>query len=169
MHQNNTASIACNTVIEQLPGSGYQRLASFRPASEKPVSALNAKRAALRLCRHRIQRRMDEIGPHRIVMAEADIEDPACRDAIGRHERFRAGDRGSLPPLRDGLLVDAVALRKRPQAGLPMLYRSTDRPSSWRPRGESGPWCLPPLFGEDRPSKAGIKHLVRRSQHGCQA
>src|SRR5580704_13284184 len=30
-------------------------------------------------------------------------------------------------PLGDGLRVDAIALRKRPQALLTMLYRSTDR------------------------------------------
>ena len=44
---------------------------------------------------------------------------------------FRTGrkisNRGPRLPLGDGLLVDAVALGKRPQALLTMLYRSTDR------------------------------------------
>src|SRR3954466_14745296 len=67
---------------------------------------------------------------------------------------------GSLPPLGDGLGVDAVALGKLPQARLTMLYRSTDR----RCR------CGAPMVNlshsasfssqeKTAPSNSGIKHL----------
>src|SRR5688500_16687205 len=40
---------------------------------------------------------------------------------------WQIGVGGALPPLRDRLLVDAIALGERSQARLAMLYRSTDR------------------------------------------
>src|SRR5918997_6745895 len=40
---------------------------------------------------------------------------------------WQIGVGGALPPFRDRLLVDAIALGERPQALLTMLYRSTDR------------------------------------------
>ena len=39
----------------------------------------------------------------------------------------QVGGRGPSLPLRDGLLVDPIALGQRPQALLTMPYRSTDR------------------------------------------
>jgi hypothetical protein len=43
-----------------------------------------------------------------------------------RWPRLPVNHRGPLLPLRDGLRVDAVTGRQRPQARLTMLYRSTD-------------------------------------------
>src|SRR5215218_8244986 len=43
--------------------------------------------------------------------------------------RRQIGMGGALPPLRDRLLVDTIALGERSQARLTMLYRSTDRRS----------------------------------------
>jgi hypothetical protein len=52
----------------------------------------------------------------------------------GKHGRFgffgacrEIGDGLALPPLRDSLLVDPVALGERSQALLTILYCSTDR------------------------------------------
>src|SRR5688500_4627032 len=90
------------------------------------------------------------------------------RLVLGRqHRRLRLswscrsiGDRGSLLPLRYGLLVDAVAPRELPQALLTMLYRSThclcragapmqnlSHSASFHSREKIAP------------SKSGIKHL----------
>lgn len=51
----------------------------------------------------------------------------------GQHRRLRVfgtrrkiGNRCPVPPLRNCLLIDAVALGQRPQALLTMLYCSTD-------------------------------------------
>src|SRR5215207_5376753 len=51
-----------------------------------------------------------------------------CRSGFSRAS-WQIGVGGALPPLRDGLLVDAIALGERSQARLTMLYRSTDRRS----------------------------------------
>lgn len=64
------------------------------------------------------------------VLAEGDddrllLNAQYCRMSILRTGR-QVLDRGALLPLRNGLLVDAVPLRQRPQALLTMLYRSTD-------------------------------------------
>src|SRR5271154_3484451 len=71
------------------------------------------------------------------------------------------GDRATLLPFGDGLLVDPVVLGQRPQALLTMLYCSTDRlcrrgaamknlahSASFQPKDKIAP------------SNAGTKHLV---------
>src|SRR5215212_770720 len=74
---------------------------------------------------------------------------------------------GALPPLRDRLLVDAIALGECSQARLTMLYRSTDR----RRR------CGAPMVNlahsasrrsceKSAPSNPGIKHLVHPREVG---
>src|SRR5258707_12462490 len=63
-------------------------------------------------------------------------------------------------PLRDGLLVDAVALSQRPQALLTMLYRSTDRLSrAGAPMKNLSHSASFDSRDKDAPSKSGIKHL----------
>src|SRR5215207_5513213 len=74
---------------------------------------------------------------------------------------WQIGMRGALPPLRDRLLVDAIALGERSQARLTMLYRSTDRRSR----------CGAPMVNlahsasrrsceKSAPSNPGIKQLA---------
>jgi hypothetical protein len=60
------------------------------------------------------------LGPQRMI-DEPDIF-RAAQLLLQRH-----GDGAALLPLGDGLGIDTVALGKRPQALLTMLYRSTDR------------------------------------------
>jgi hypothetical protein len=77
-------------------------------------------------------------------------------------------DRGSLPPLGDRLLVDAVAPSKNPQARLTMLYRSTDRRSRCGAAVKNlahNASFHPP--DKNAPSKPGTKHLgpVLESQY----
>ena len=72
--------------------------------------------------------------------------------------------RGPLPPLRDRLRVDAVALRQSPQALLTMLYRSTDR---LRRRGapvKNLPHSASLQRMKNAPSNPGIKHLPTGDQ-----
>src|SRR5215204_4772113 len=77
---------------------------------------------------------------------------------------WQIGMRGALPPLRDRLLVDAIALGERSQARLTMLYRSTDRRSR----------CGAPMVNlahsasrrsceKSAPSNPGIKQLAGAS------
>jgi hypothetical protein len=67
----------------------------------------------------------------------------------------------ALLPFGDGLLVDAVAAGKRPQALLTILYRSTDRLSrcgaAMKNLAHSA--SFQPLE-KIAPSSPGIKHLV---------
>jgi hypothetical protein len=75
-------------------------------------------------------------------------------------------NRGSPSPLGHRLRIDAVTLRKRPQALLTMLYRSTDRLSR---RGapvknlahSASFHCMENIA----PSNPGIKHLHHRKSH----
>src|SRR5215210_521048 len=86
---------------------------------------------------------------------------------------WQIGMGGALPPLRDRLLVDTIALGERSQARLTMLYRSTDRRSR----------CGAPMLNlahsasrrsceKSAPSNSGIKQLallVRRGPIFCAA
>lgn len=82
-----------------------------------------------------------------------------------RSRLFRAGRKvrngRPLPPLGDGLLIDPVAFRKRPQALLTMLYRSTDclcrRGAPMKNLAHSASFDSE---DKDAPSKPGIKHLA---------
>lgn len=90
-----------------------------------------------------VQRRAGQVRNGGLQRVEAVVERQERVTPKGYHDRFvlrrphrrtrilrtrtLIGNRGPLPPLRDRLLVDPVALRERPQARLTMLDRSTDR------------------------------------------
>src|SRR5664279_2824864 len=71
------------------------------------------------------------------------------------------GDRRSLLPFRDRLLIDPVSLGERPQALLTILYRSTDRLCR-RGAAVKNLAHSASLHSTEKsaPSKSGIKHLV---------
>src|SRR5271169_6546545 len=79
------------------------------------------------------------------------------------------GDRATLLPFGDGLLVDPVVLGQRPQALLTMLYCSTDRLCR-RGAAMKNLAHSASLHAEENsaPSKPGIKHLEngRRAKPG---
>src|SRR6476661_4078075 len=80
----------------------------------------------------------------------------SCLPGTGR----KIGNRGSLLPFGDGLLVDPVALGQCPQALLTMLYRSTDclcrRGAAVKNLAHSA--SFHPMEN-NTPSKSGTKHL----------
>src|SRR5580704_2221974 len=79
----------------------------------------------------------------------------SCRQVGNGRPRF---------PLSDRLRVDAIALRKRPQALLTMLYRSTDRLCRrGAPVKNLSHNASFESFGKDAPAKPGTKHLERRA------
>src|SRR5215210_5450628 len=82
-----------------------------------------------------------------------------------RVRRLRAGPlvsrKGALLPLRDGLLVDAVALGQAPQARLTMLYRSTDcRCRAGAPMENLAHSASFHSNEKSAPLNPGIKHLA---------
>jgi hypothetical protein len=59
-----------------------------------------------------------------MASSSTDNTEAFCVRRAGR----KIADRTAFLPLGHGLLIDAVAVGKRPQALLTILYRSTDRP-----------------------------------------
>src|SRR4051812_12653859 len=83
----------------------------------------------------------------------------------GRPRLLRAGpevrNSAAALPLADGLLVDAVAPRQRPQALLTMLYRTTDRlRRAGAPMQNLAHSASFHFAVKSAPSNSGIKHLA---------
>src|SRR6202051_5080863 len=104
------------------------------------------------------------------VLAECD-DDRFLLDRQHRRLRFlrpgrQVGHRGPLPPLSDGLLVDAVALGQRSQARLTILYCSTDRlcrcGAAVKNLAHSASFHS---MENSAPSNAGTKHLGKLPSH----
>src|SRR4029077_18787676 len=74
----------------------------------------------------------------------------------------QVGNTGPRFPLGDGLLIDSIALRQRPQALLTMLYRSTDRLCRCgAPMKNLSHSASFESLDKNAPSKSGRKHLGR--------